>query len=79
MIPIWGVAGVLVAMSLLANVPGLIGEIFAKMLGIMFTPIFLECSLGFLGLVSVLWVNSMRLKAEGDDFVELEIKEDDPS
>ena len=79
MIPIWAVAGVLILMSVLANMPGLTGEIFSKMLGIMFTPIFLEGSLAFLGLVAVFWVNSIRIKAEGDEYVEMEIKEEDPS
>jgi len=80
MIPIIGVALVLVIFSLLANRPGLTGEIFAKILGIMFTPIFMECSLAFLGLIALLWVNHVRLKAEGDDYVTLEIEDesDDP-
>lgn len=79
MIPIWCVAGILVLMSLMANLPGLAGEIFSKILGIMFTPIFLECSLAFLGLIAVFCINNIRLKAEGNDYVEMEIKEDDPS
>lgn len=75
MVPIWGVAAVILILSILANMPGLVGEIFAKMVGFMFTPIFLECSLAFLGLVAVFWVNHIRLKAEGDDFVTMEIKD----
>jgi|GEM_PF-1448046 hypothetical protein len=80
MIPIIGVALVLILFSLLANQPGLTGEIFAKILGVMFTPIFMECSLAFLGLTALLWVNHVRLKAEGDDYVTLEIEDesDDP-
>jgi hypothetical protein len=76
MVPIIGVALVLVIFSLLANQPGLTGEIFAKILGIMFTPIFMECSLAFLGLIALLWVNHVRLKAEGDDYVTLEIEDE---
>lgn len=76
MIPIWGVSAVILILSILANMPGLVGEIFAKMVGFMFTPIFLECSLAFLGLVAVFWVNHIRIKAEGDDFVTMKIKDD---
>ena len=76
MIPIVGVAVVLIVMSLLANAPGLTGEIFAKMLGFMFTPVLLELSFAFLGLIALFWVNHVRLKAEGDDFVTLEIPDD---
>ncbi len=76
MIPIIGVAVVLIVMSLLANAPGLTGEIFAKMLGFMFTPFFLEASFAFLGIIALFWVNHVRLKAEGDEFVTLEISDD---
>jgi len=76
MIPILGVALVLIAMSLLANAPGLTGEIFAKLLGFMFTPFFLEASFAFLGIVALFWVNHVRLKADGDDYVTLEIEDD---
>lgn len=79
MIPIWGVSAVILILSILANMPGLVGEIFAKMIGFMFTPIFLECSLAFLGLVAVFWVNHIRFKAEGDDYVTMEIKDDKES
>ena len=77
MIPIWCIAGIIILMSLLANIPGLTSEIFSKMLGIMFTPFFLEGSLAFLGLIAVLCVNNIRLKADGDDYVEMEIKDDE--
>ncbi len=76
MIPIIGVAVVLIIMSLLANAPGLTGEIFAKMLGFMFTPVLLECSFAFLGIVALFWVNHIRLKAEGEEYVTLEIQDD---
>lgn len=71
------VAAFIVLMSLLANMPGLTGEIFSKILGIMFTPFFLEASLAFLGLIAVFWVNSIRLKVQGDEYVEMEINDDD--
>lgn len=76
MTPILGVALVLIIISMLATRDDLTGEIFAKMLGIMFTPIFLECSLAFLGLIALFWVNHVRLKAEGDDYVTMEIEDD---
>ncbi|MGJ8696520.1 MAG: hypothetical protein ACSHYF_09395 [Verrucomicrobiaceae bacterium] len=77
MIPIVGVAFVIIILSLLANLPGLVGEIAAKTLGVMFTPIFLECSLAFLGLLALFWVNHIRQKIEGDDYVTMEITDDE--
>lgn len=77
MIPIWGVSAVILIISILANMPGLTGEIFSKMIGIMFTPFFLEGSLAFLGLLAVFWVNHLRLKAEGDDFITMEINDEE--
>ena len=77
MIPIWGVSAVILIIAILANMPGLTGEIFSKMIGIMFTPFFLEGSLAFLGLLAVLWVNYLRLKAQGDDFITMEINDEE--
>ena len=76
-IPIVGVALVILALSMLANAPGFIGEVFAKLVGIMFTPIFLELSIGFLGFVALFWVNKVRADLDGDEYVEMEIEEDE--
>jgi hypothetical protein len=78
LIPILGVAGVIIGIGLGGKLPGLAGEVFRKITGFMFTPVFLELTFAFLGLVAVFWINSIRLQREGDDFVSLEI-EDDPN
>jgi hypothetical protein len=42
----------------------------------MFTPVFLELTFAFLGLLAVFWINSIRLQREGDEYVSLEIEND---
>ena len=75
-IPILGVAAVMVGVSLAGSLPGFAGEFFRKINGIMFTPFFLELTFAFLGLIAVFWVNNIRLQREGDDYVSLEIEDD---
>jgi len=55
------------------HVPGFPGEVFAKIGGIIWSPFGLEGSLFFMGLVSVFWINNIRRKMEGDEYVTLEI------
>ena len=76
-IPILGVAAIIIGIGLGGRLPGLTGEIFRKITGFMFTPVFLELTFAFLGLIAVFWINAIRLRREGDDFVLLEI-EDEP-
>lgn len=52
--------------------PGLAGETFAKMAGIMWTPVLLDITLFLFGLSLVLWLNKYRLEKEGDEYVYLE-------
>lgn len=77
LIPILLVAGVIIGVFLLGNLPGFTGELFQKIAGFMFSPFFLEGTFAFLGLIAVLCINNIRLKLQGDDYVAMEI-EDDP-
>jgi len=78
-LPILAIAMIIIGIFALGALPGFAGEVFRKISGIMFTPVFLELSFAFLGLVAVLWINQIRLAREGDEFVSLEISEDDHS
>ncbi len=76
-VPIVGVALVILTIGWLGKVDGFIGEVFQKITGIMFTPVFLELTFALLGLIAVFWINNLRLQREGDEYVSLEI-EDEP-
>ncbi len=75
-IPIFGVAAVIIGIGLGGRLPGFAGEVFRKITGFMFTPVFLELTFALLGLIAVFWINSIRLQREGDDYVSLEIEDD---
>ena len=51
-------------------------EIFRKITGFMFTPVFLELTFAFLGLLAVFLINNLRLQKQGDEYVSLEVEED---
>ena len=75
-VPIFAVVGVMLGVILLgAYLPGVPGEIFAKLAGLMWSPFFLEGSLLFLGFMATGVFLHFRRKFEGDEFVELEIPE----
>ena len=78
-LPIAAIALLIIAIFSLGFLPGFAGEVFRKITGIMFTPVFLELSFAFFGLVAVLWINQIRLAKEGDEFVSLEIEDDNSS
>ncbi|MDE0827051.1 MAG: hypothetical protein OSA48_09630 [Akkermansiaceae bacterium] len=59
-------------------IPGFVGEIFSMIAGIMWSPVLLDISLFFIGLILVLWLNGVRRKRDGDEFVYLE-QVDDPT
>ena len=42
----------------------------------MFTPVFLELTFAFLGLLAVFSINNIRLQKQGDEYVSLEVEED---
>ena len=76
-VPIAAIALLIILIFLLGMLPGFAGELFRKIAGIMFTPVFLELSFAFMGILAVLWVNQIRLAREGDEFVSLEIADDE--
>lgn len=55
---------------------GLIQEAAAKLGGLMSTPVIMELSFFFIGLILLMSYNIYKRKAEGDDFVEMEIKDE---
>lgn len=76
-IPILAITLIVIGIFALGALPGFAGEFFRKVSGIMFTPFFLELSFAFLGVVAVLWINQIRLAKEGDEYVPLEINDDE--
>jgi len=75
-LPILGISAVIIGIGLGGRLPGFVGEVFRMVSGVMFTPVFLELSFAFLGLTALFWVNHLRLRREGDDYVSLEIEDD---
>lgn len=76
LIPILGVATILLSLPLLANLPGFAGEIFLKLFGFVTTPFCMEFSLTFLAIIALLASNHIRAKNEGDEFVAMEIDDE---
>lgn len=75
-VPILAVSFTILGIGLGGRLPGFAGEVFRKLTGFMFTPVFLELTFAFLGLLAVFWINSIRLQKEGDEYVSLEIEDD---
>lgn len=75
-ITILSVSATILAIGLGGRLPGLPGEIFRKITGFMFTPVFLELTFAFLGLLAVFLINNLRLQKQGDEYVSLEVEED---
>ena len=73
------VALTVVGMAAAAHLPGVAGEFFARILGIITTPFILEGSFFILGLVIVLTLNQWRQMREGDELVYLEQVQDAPA
>lgn len=76
LLPIFGVSAVLLGIGLGGRLPGFPGEVFRMITGIIFTPVFLELTFAFLGLMAIFWINNLRLQKQGDEYVSLEIEED---
>ena len=76
LLPIFGVSAVLLGVGLGGKLPGFPGEVFRMISGIMFTPVFLELTFAFLGLLAIFSINNLRLQKEGDEYVSLEIEDD---
>ena len=75
-VPILAVSATILGIGLGGRLPGFTGEVFRKITGFMFTPVFLELTFAFLGLLTVFWINNIRLQKEGNEYVSLEIKDD---
>lgn len=54
------------------SLPGLLGEWAGMVVGLMTTPFFMEATFVILGFVTVITLNTIRQRREGDDFVYLE-------
>ncbi len=74
LIPMIIICSVMIGIPILGKfLPGFVGETFAKIGGIIWSPFGLEGSLFFMGLIAVFSINSIRRKLEGDEYVTLEI------
>ncbi|WP_367873030.1 hypothetical protein [Luteolibacter sp. Populi] len=73
------VAAAFVGAAFAAHLPGVAGEFFARILGIMTTPFILEASLCIIGFVIVLTLNQWRQMRDGDELVYLEQVQDSPA
>jgi len=60
------------------GLPGLAGEFFAKIVGLVTTPFILEASMIILGFIIVISLNLWRQHREGDEFVYLDEVKDAP-
>ena len=67
-----GFSALLVLIAAGRFLPGLGGEFFARILGIISTPFLMEVTLAVMGLVLVLTLNHWRQRREGDELVYLE-------
>ncbi len=55
---------------------GVVQEVAAKIGGLMSSPVVMELSFFFIGFTLLICYNIYRRKADGDDFVEMEIKDE---
>ena len=55
---------------------GIVQEVAAKIGGLMSSPVIMELSFFFIGFFLLICYNIYRRKADGDDFVEMEIKDE---
>jgi hypothetical protein len=69
---IGGVSALLLLLAVGRFLPGLGGEFFARILGIITTPFLMEITLFVLGIVLVMTLNHWRQRRDGDELVYLE-------
>lgn len=67
-----GVAALILLIAYARYLPGVGGEFFGRLLGIISTPFLMEASFLVLGFVLVMTINLWRQRREGDEFVELD-------
>lgn len=70
---ILGLSALLVLLWLGRGLPGWPGELFRMITGLLTTPIFMEVSFLFLGLLIVLAINHWRRRRDGDECVEIDL------
>lgn len=74
-----GVAGLILLIAWARFLPGVGGEFFGRILGVISTPFLMEASFCVLGLVLVMTLNIWRQRREGDELVYLEEIKDVPA
>ena len=74
-----GVAGLILLIAYARFLPGVGGEFFARVLGIITTPFLMETSFFILGLMLVMGLNLWRQRRDGDELVYLEEVKDAPA
>lgn len=67
-----GVAGLILLIASARFLPGVGGEFFGRILGVISTPFLMEASFLVLGFVVVMTLNLWRQRREGDEFVHLD-------
>lgn len=67
-----GVAGLILLIAYGRHLPGVGGEFFGRILGIISTPFLMEASFLILGFVLVMSLNLWRQRREGDELVYLD-------
>ncbi|MEK7953948.1 hypothetical protein [Luteolibacter soli] len=75
---IMGMAGFFLTLVMATGLPGLAGEFFAKVIGLITTPFILEASVIIFGFILVISLNLWRQHREGDEFVYLDEVKDAP-
>ena len=73
-----GVWGLFMLLVMSTGLPGLAGEFFSRIVGIVTTPFLMEASVIILGFVLVLLINHWRHHREGDELVYLDEVKDAP-
>ena len=73
-----GMAGFFLVLVMATGLPGLAGEFFAKVMGLITTPFILEASVIIFGFILVISLNLWRQHREGDEFVYLDEIKDAP-
>jgi len=73
-----GVAGLFLLLVMATGLPGLAGEFFTRVVGIVTTPFLMETSVIILGFILVLLINHWRRHREGDELVYLDEVKDAP-
>lgn len=74
-----GITGLLLMLVFGRHLPGVAGEFFARVLGLVTTPFILETTLCILGFVVVMTLNHWRQVRDGDELVYLDQVKDAPA